>query len=123
MIALSFCSWLLELEYGGLLVVLFDPIIGCFLRDLDVVRVALAQAGAGLADETRFDWKFGDRCRAEVSHSGAQAANELIKMSGDRAGVRHAAFDSFGNQLVGRRAFLSVTGGAAVDHCAQRAHA
>src|ERR1051325_8858863 len=104
MMALGFCSWLLELEYGGLLVVLFDPIIGCFLRDLDVVRVTFAQAGAGLADETRFDRKLCDRCCAEVSHPGAQTANELIKMSGDRAGVRHAAFDTFGNQFLRLRA-------------------
>ena len=57
------------------------------LRDRDVVRMALAQAGAGDADEARLLHRL-DRRRAAVAHRLPQAADELVDDRRERPLVR-----------------------------------
>src|SRR5919198_6319023 len=59
-------------------------VIGRVLRDRDVVRVRLAQAGAGDAHEARLLHRV-DRRRAAVAHRLAQAADDLMQHAGERA--------------------------------------
>src|SRR5207247_10974136 len=63
------------------------------------MRMALAEPGAGDADELRV-LHLLDRGRSAVAHRLAQPPDELVEDVRDRALVRHAAFDAFGNQLV-----------------------
>src|SRR5712691_4803948 len=69
------------------------------LRDRDVVRMALAQTGAGDPDEARGLQRL-DRLRAAVAHRLAQAADELVDDRLDRPLVRDAALDSLRHELV-----------------------
>src|SRR4029077_14359277 len=95
------------------------------LRDRDVVRVALTQAGSGDAYEARL-LHLLDRRRAAVAHRLAQAADQLVEHDPDRALVRDAALDALGDELVD---VLDVTlkvpvlRVAACLHGAERAHA
>src|ERR1039458_9281781 len=78
---------------------LLHPVVGRFLRDDDVVHVALAQAGGRDAQEARLGLQLGDAAGAAVPHAGAQAADHLIDQLGERPFGGHAAFDAFGNHF------------------------
>ena len=86
--------------------------------------VAFAQAGAGDADELRLVVKLGDVLRADIAHRRTQAAGELMQHIGDRALIRHLAFDAFRHEL--ERVLdllLEIAVGGAARHGADRAHA
>ena len=56
-----------------------------------------------------------DGAAAEVAHAGAQAADELVDHGFERAAMRNAAFDAFGDELgeaVAAVAFARGDGGA-----------
>src|SRR5271167_3744956 len=55
---------------------------------LDVVRVALGQAGRGDLDEPGV-LQVGDSPGAAVAHGGPQAADQLARDGGQRAAVGH----------------------------------
>src|SRR3954452_22807301 len=74
-------------------------VIRRILCDRDVVRVRLAQAGAGDAHEARVLHRV-DRLGAAVAHRLAHAAHELVDHVGNRALVRDAALDPLGDELV-----------------------
>src|SRR3954447_3004084 len=74
-------------------------VIGRVLRNRDVVRVRLAQPRAGDADEPRLLQRV-DRRRAAVAHRLTEAADDLVQHACDRALVRDATLDAFGDELV-----------------------
>src|SRR5215218_1479730 len=69
------------------------------LRDRDVVRVRLAQAGAGDADEARTLERL-DRGRAAVAHCLAEAADDLVQHPRERPLVGDTALDPLGHELL-----------------------
>src|SRR6185436_1152472 len=114
---------------------LFYAVVRGFLRNRDVVHVALAEAGVGDADDLRVALQIGNRRRAAVAHAGAQAAHQLVHDHRHAALVLHASFDALGHELFHVRlaggtgaAFelevvLEVAIAAAAAHRANRAHA
>src|SRR5690348_15907199 len=57
---------------------LFNGIVRGFAGNHDVVYMALAQAGAADAYETRLLEEFGNGGTAAVSHSGLQSSHHLV---------------------------------------------
>src|SRR6478672_2780836 len=94
-----------------------------FLGDLHVVHVALALAGAGHLHEGRLRAHFLDGGATDIAHRRAQATGELVDHAAERAAIRHASFDAFGNQLVGIAGILEIAILAALLHRTERAHA
>src|SRR5581483_1183727 len=95
------------------------------LRDCDVVRVRLAQPGAGDAHEARVLERL-DRRRAAVAHRLAKPADDLVQHACERALVRNAALDAFGDELLDVLDIaleVAVLRVAARLHRAERAHA
>src|SRR5262245_36116512 len=74
-------------------------IVGRFLRDRHVVRVALAEPRRRDADELRV-LHLLDRRRAAVAHRLADAADELVQDRPERPLVRDAALDPLGDELL-----------------------
>src|SRR5262245_45899702 len=74
-------------------------VIRCFLRDLHVVRMALAEAGAADAHEPRLRPQLLDRGDATVPHPGPESANQLENRCGKRTLERHAALDPLRDQF------------------------
>ncbi len=74
-------------------------VVGGFAGDDDVMDVRLAEAGVGDADEAGVGLELGDGGAAEVAHTGAQAADELVDHGFKRAAVRDAAFDALGDEF------------------------
>src|SRR4029077_5428495 len=108
---------------------LLHPVVGRFLRNLDVVHVALAGAGGRDANHLSLPLQFPDRRAAAVPHPGAEPAHELVDHGRDAALVCHAPFDPLGHELLGRAAalqiefVLEVAIAAAAAHRADGAHA
>src|SRR5262245_23146087 len=67
---------------------LFRAVVRRFLRDRDVVHVALAEARGRNPNELRLVLKLRDRRAAAIAHAGAEAADELMDHGGDAAFVR-----------------------------------
>src|SRR5213594_2482009 len=107
---------------------LLHPIVRCFLRDLDVVDVALAGAGRRDANELRLPLQLGNRGAAGVAHAGAQSSHELVDHRGNAALVRDTPFDALRYELVASAAgleiefVLKVPVAAAAAHGADRSH-
>ena len=80
-------------------------------------------AGVADADEARFFPHFREVAAAGVAHAGAQAAHQLFDDGGNRAFVRHAAFDAFRHEFFRFLSALEVAVGGARAHRAERAHA
>src|SRR5687767_7599529 len=57
---------------------LLDAVIGCFLRDLHVVHVRLADARAGDLDELRSQPQLVDGGAAGIAHARPHAARQLL---------------------------------------------
>src|SRR5262249_27353945 len=93
---------LLDRPAGRLVVVGEARVIGRFLGDDDIVRVALLDRGAGDRDEPGLGPEFFDGAGAAVAHAGAEAADELEDEIGERALVGDPAVDAFGDELLGR---------------------
>ena len=88
----------------------FGGVIRCFLRDRNVMWMALPNAGRGDLDESRFRAQFFDRLRAAVAHAGPQSADQLIHKRLKWSLERNAAFDPFGHELAGARVRSAVGG-------------
>src|SRR6266702_4799148 len=78
---------------------LFDMIVRRLAGDDHVMHMALAEPCAGDADELCVFLQLLDGFAAEVSHAGAQAADELVDHRFERPAIRDAAFDALGNEL------------------------
>jgi len=72
-------------------------IVGRFLRNSDVMRVALPHTGSGDLDESRIRAQLLDRSRSAIPHTRSQSAHKLIDERSQRSFERHPAFDSFGH--------------------------
>src|SRR3954466_15088815 len=68
-----------------------SPVVRGLDGHLNVVRVALDQAGGGDAGQLPALLQLGDRRRARVAHGGAQPADELVGDAGEQAPVGHLA--------------------------------
>src|SRR3712207_2533292 len=96
---------------------------------LDVVRVALHQAGRGDPGQLTTLLQVGDGLRARIAHGRAQPADELVRDAGQRTAVGHLALDALGDELrseehaVGEVAVAAEGLVAALLHRAQRPHA
>src|SRR6476661_10502470 len=93
-------------------------IVRCLLRDRHVVRMTLAQARGGDADELRA-LHLLDRRRAAIAHCLTQPADQLMQDRRDRPLVGNAPFDALRDELVD---VLDVTLEVAVARRAPRAH-
>src|SRR5258706_9391150 len=82
---------------------IFHAVIGRFLGDMDIVRVAFGHARGGYPAESRLAAKRFNIVRATIAHARTDTAHHLIYKIPQRPAIRHAAFDSFGNQLLGFR--------------------
>src|SRR5690606_37959728 len=101
-------------------------VVRCMLGDRDVVRMRLAQAGAGDAHEAGVRLHVRDRRRAAVAHGHAQPADQLVQHVGDRALLGDTALDALGDQLVGvvdLALEVAVLGVRAALHRPHRPHA
>src|SRR5439155_1448945 len=76
-----------------------DAIVRRLRRDPDVERMRLAEARAGDANEPCLRAELIDRRRADVLHSGAQAAHQLVDERTKRPLRIHVTLDSFGHEL------------------------
>ena len=74
-------------------------IVRSFAGDDDVVDVAFAQSGVRDAHEAGLGLQIFDGSAAEVAHSGAESADELVDHGFERSAVRYASFDAFGDEL------------------------
>src|SRR3954451_13296676 len=75
-------------------------VVGGFDSHLNIVRVALGQAGTGDPGELTALLQVGDRGRAGVTHGGAPATDELVRDAGPRAALGHLPLDPLGDELV-----------------------
>src|SRR4051812_22243733 len=78
---------------------LLEPVVRSFLGDDHVVDVTLAEPRRGNPHELRLGVEVRDRRATEIAHRGAQPADQLVQRLAQRALVRHATLDAFGNQL------------------------
>src|SRR5258706_14601152 len=85
-------SWIRSLAPGHL-------VVRSFLRDADVVRVALAQARAADPDEPRQGAQLLDVAHAAVAHPGSESAYHLEHRRRQRTLERDPALDALGDQL------------------------
>ena len=74
-------------------------VVGGFAGDDDVVDVASRRPALEMRMKRAFCLQLFDGGAAEVAHAGAQAADELVDHGFERAAVRDAAFDAFGDEL------------------------
>src|SRR4051812_19518709 len=78
-------------------------------RHLDVMRMALCQPSRGDPDETTVGLQLLDRVGAAVAHGRSEAADELMRNSGEWTAERHLTLDAFRHQLlVGQDVVLEV---------------
>src|SRR6266511_4620473 len=101
------------------------PIVRRLLRDRHVVRMALAQARGGDADELRA-LHLVDRRGSAVAHRLTQAADELVQDRLERALVRDAPFDALRHQfldVLDVALEVTVARRASCTHRTERAHA
>src|SRR5437763_1134893 len=90
-----------QLPSGLTLPSIFHAVIRCFLGDVDIVQVAFGHAGGGDAAEAGFGAEAFDVGGAAVAHAGAEAADHLIDKIAQVAAIGDAAFDAFGDELLG----------------------
>lgn len=64
-----------DASVGVPLRVLLRAVVGCFLRNRDVMRMTLSGTRCRNLNETRFRTQFLDGWRAAISHSGAKPSN------------------------------------------------
>src|SRR5688500_5057651 len=102
----------------------FAHVIRRFLRNRDVVRVALGHARGADPAEARVFAELLDVIGPAVAHARADAADELVHEIAQRPAVRHAAFDALGNELARfAHARLPVAILRTLDHRAHATHA
>ena len=82
-------------------------IVGGFLRDLDIVGMALLEGSGRDLDELAFLLKLFNVMRACKTHTAADTAAHLEDNVLNLAFIGYAAFDAFGNKLLG--IFLEVS--------------
>src|SRR5690606_7249399 len=98
--------------------------IRALTRDRHVMRMALAQASAGDANEARLFLECLDVGSAHVTHRRLEAAGELVQYACNRALVGNLALDTFRHQLQRvANLRLEVAVRRAARHGADRTHA
>src|SRR5512143_1951114 len=88
-------------DAGLALLVSFDPVVGGFLHDLNVVNVRLADAGRRDLDEFGARAQLLDGGAAAVAHRRTQAAHQLVNDVDQRTLERNAPLDALGDELLG----------------------
>src|SRR5690606_25521255 len=75
-------------------------VVWCFLRDEDVVRMALSMPGRRHTHELGRLLQLLERRRAAIAHGRPQSANHLVDDFAQISAVGHAALDAFRNELL-----------------------
>src|SRR6266850_2027500 len=102
---------------------IFHTVIRRFLGDVDVVGMAFGHAGGGNAAESRLAAESFDVIGAAVAHASAEASDHLINEIAQWPAIGDAAFDAFGNELLGfGHGALAVAVLGAVDHGPHATH-
>src|SRR6266478_9785818 len=81
------------LRFGGKI----DTVVGRFLRDRNIVRMALCDAGRRDAAEAGLFAELLDVAGTAVAHAGAEPADELVNEIAQWPAVRDAALDALGH--------------------------
>src|SRR5690606_30947199 len=98
-------------------------VVGCFLRDGHIMRVAFPNSGGGNSDKLGTVTQLAERLRAAIAHGRPQSADHLVHYLRKRPTVRHAALDTFGNELLDVvLRILKIPVLAARLHGSQRSH-
>src|ERR1035438_8677076 len=74
-------------------------IVGRLPGNDHIVDMTLAEAGAGDTHKLRFLLQFRDGAATQVTHSGAQAADELEDHGLERSAIGNAALDALRDKL------------------------
>src|SRR5437867_2704618 len=86
---------------------LLQAIVRRFTGDDYIVHVAFAESRTANANEPRLLLQFTDGLAANISHTGAQSADQLMDHSGESATIGNPSLDAFRYQL--RQAVLCFT--------------
>src|SRR4051794_3264623 len=97
-------------------------VIGRFLRDGDVMRMALLHTCRAHQNEAGPRAQLLNVASATVAHACPQSAYQLVDERRQWTLVRHSPLDSLGNQLVPRGGILPVAVLRAGHHGAERTH-
>src|SRR4051812_38158752 len=102
---------------------ILHAVIGRFLGDVDIVRVAFGHAGGRNTAESGIAAKGFDVRGAAIAHASAEAADHLVNKIAQRPTIGDAAFNAFRNELLGfRHGALPVAVLGAVDHGPHATH-
>src|SRR6266699_122487 len=102
-----------------------DGVVGSLFGDHHIVRVALAQAGAGDANEARLFLHLLDGGAAGIAHRLAQATDQLVHQRPQHAFIGYTRLDALGDEaaLVDHVTLeVAVLAVAALLHSRNRAH-
>src|SRR5215217_8040235 len=81
-------------------ILIADPVVRCFLRDHDVVRMAFAEPGGGDLDELRVVFQRVDIRGPNVAHRRSETTYELEDQVRERPLIGHPALDALWHQLL-----------------------
>src|SRR5690606_13870167 len=99
-------------------------VVGDLFGDVYVLDVGFTHTGRGNFGELRFGSHVVDAGVNAVAHRGTDTTHQLVDDRQDAALVRDAAFDAFGDELVGIVGrILEIAIGRAIGHGAQATHA
>src|SRR4030095_6216081 len=85
-------------------------IVRRFFGNDDVVHMAFAESCDRLADERRILLELGNRLASAIAHPGLEPSDELVDDRRQGSLVRHASFDAFRHEVLGRAAALALPG-------------
>src|SRR5207249_8699780 len=99
-------------------------VVGRFLRNDDVMRMALLHRRRAHLDEASAGPQFLNVPGAAIAHARSQPADKLVDERRQVPLVRHSPLDAFGHQLAaGAEVLLAVAVARTLTHGADRAHA
>src|SRR6476469_886416 len=98
-------------------------IVRRFFGNDDVVHMAFAESCYRLADERRILLELGNRLASAIAHPGLEPSDELVDDRRQGTLVRHASFDAFRHEFLGRTPALAIPIAAAPFPGADRSHA
>src|SRR5437868_12219222 len=94
-------------------------IIRSFLRNEDVMRMALLDRRRAHLNEPRARPQLFNRPGPAVTHAGPQSSDHLLHKRSEGSFVRHPPLDSLGHELGVRLAGLTIAIAATRRHCSE----
>ena len=77
-----------------------DRIIGRFLCDINIMRMALFKTRAGDPDKLRALVQVDDRFASRIPHTGLDSTNQLVNGIRNGSLIRNTALNAFRNQFL-----------------------